>query len=742
MSRTESLYIRFERKPRVAMRYVALIVCVLFSSLLVSAQARKGEKDFEKDSLTLSEVYVFGKSKAQQTHDGAYAVSVVDMRELKSGTQNLADIVARVSGMKVRQTGGMGSDFDLNMNGMTGNSIRIFIDGTPINQLGSNVTLQNMPISNIDRVEVYKGVVPAEFGADALGGIINIVTSKKQDNHLEASVSVGSFHTYQGDISGRWSDRKTGIYVRPQLSYSYAKNDYKMHDIRVWDGDRKEFVTKDRKRFHDAYRNALVSVETGIQNKPWADQLSVAASYTRTDKDIQTGAVQNIVYGKAQRQTDAWNLQARYRKRDFLTKGLSVNGMLSYTWDNALVVDTACRRYDWNGNYFKTEINETTGRQPMLRRIKRPLLVARLNLDYKFDDHHSMNLNYMVTSTGNHRTDDLMRDYDFVPSSDRLTKHIIGLSYAQNFLEERLTNSFFVKEYAMKASIEQTDFAWKTNLDEVGNHITANNVGGGVASRYRFWNELNVKASYERTIRQPLARELLGNGNNIYANLALRPELSHNINIGIFGEARFHKGDHRLQYEVNAFLRYVQDYIRAVVSEAEGTYQYENVQNVDVRGVEGELHYRYEFGQKKNRLEASANMTWVESINKNRTMAGGKPSVIYGNKIPNTPWLLGNGELNYSRQGVFFKHDRLRLDYQYQYVHWFFLTWEGYGALQSKSTIPTQHNHSLHLAYSWQKERYTITLGCENLADAKLYDNYKLQKPGRSVMAKFRLLLR
>lgn len=723
---------------------IGLVTCIMLFVLpsVMIGQTKKVRKDFERDSLTLSEVYVFGKSKAQQTHDGAYAVSVVDMRELKSGTQNLADIVARVSGMKIRQTGGMGSDFDLNMNGMMGNSIRIFIDGTPINQLGSNVTLQNLPISNIDRVEVYKGVVPAEFGADALGGIINIVTSRKQDNHLEASVSAGSFHTYEGEVSGRWSDRRTGIYVRPQVSCSYAKNDYTMRGMKVWDESRDEYVLANRKRFHDAYDNVLASVETGFENKPWADQLSVAASYTHTDKQMQTGSVQNIVYGAALRKTDAWNVQTRYRKHDFLTKGLSVNSVLSYTWDNALVVDTACRRYDWNGNYVLTDRNETTGRQPMLRRIKRPLLVARLNLDYKISNHHSLNLNYMVTSTGNRRTDDLMLDYDFVPSNDRLTKHIVGLTYAQNFLDERLTNSFFVKEYAMKAKIEQTDFAWKTNLEEVGNYITANNVGGGVASRYRFLDELNVKASYERTIRQPLARELLGNGNNIYANLALRPERSHNINLGLFGETRFHKGDHRLQYEVNAFLRYVQDYIRAVVSEAEGTYQYENVQNVDVRGIEGELHYRYEFGQKRNRLEAGGNMTWVESVNKNRTMAGGKPSVIYGNKIPNTPWLLGNGELNYSRQGVFFKHDRLRLEYQYQYVHWFFLTWEGFGALKSKSTIPTQHNHSLHLAYSWLKDRYTVTLSCENLADATLYDNYKLQKPGRCVMAKFRLLLK
>jgi len=49
--------------------------------------------------------------------------------------------------------------------------------------------------------------------------------------------------------------------------------------------------------------------------------------------------------------------------------------------------------------------------------------------------------------------------------------------------------------------------------------------------------------------------------------------------------------------------------------------------------------------------------------------------------------------------------------------------------------------HSAALTYSWQGNRYNLTLECNNLFDATAYDNYKLQKPGRSFLAKFRLLL-
>jgi outer membrane receptor protein involved in Fe transport len=70
---------------------------------------------------------------------------------------------------------------------------------------------------------------------------------------------------------------------------------------------------------------------------------------------------------------------------------------------------------------------------------------------------------------------------------------------------------------------------------------------------------LALKASYEHSVRLPLARELLGNGTTIYANVALEPEKSENFNVGLLGTLR--SNDHALSYEVNGFLRKVDNYI-------------------------------------------------------------------------------------------------------------------------------------------------------------------------------------
>ena len=74
-------------------------------------------------------------------------------------------------------------------------------------------------------------------------------------------------------------------------------------------------------------------------------------------------------------------------------------------------------------------------------------------------------------------------------------------------------------------------------------------------------------------------------------------------------------------------------------------------------------------------------------------------------------------------------------------MHWFYLSWEAYGAEETKARIPEKNILGANITYSWQKDRYSVSLDCQNLFDQTVYDNYRLQKPGRSFFAKFRVLL-
>ena len=81
------------------------------------------------------------------------------------------------------------------------------------------------------------------------------------------------------------------------------------------------------------------------------------------------------------------------------------------------------------------------------------------------------------------------------------------------------------------------------------------------------------------------------------------------------------------------------------------------------------------------------------------------------------------------------------MSYEYQWVHWFYLTWEAYGSSKTKARVPSQQISNVSLLYAWHDGRYNVSLQCTNLFDKLAYDNYMLQKPGRAFFAKFSIFL-
>lgn len=717
-------------------RYVLVVSMIGYEPQEQTVEVRSNKKiDFvlKESSVNLESVQVYGKSKAQQLREGAYAVNAMNIKPLINTTQSLNTIVNKTTGVRVREEGGVGSDFNLSINGMSGNSIRYFLDGVPLDAKGSGVTLANLPPNIIDRIEIYKGVVPAHLGTDALGGAINIITNQQKKNFLDASYSIGSFHTHHFNFNAQYVEPKTGIIIKPTLSVNFSKNDYKVENVEVWNEEEGKYVYEKRKRFHDDYFSLLGQIEMGVTNKKWADMFFVTASYSKTNKELQTGSIQSVVYGEAEKKSDSKNVSTSYKKRNFVVEKLDFSALASYTWDHSCTVDTAFRKYDWNGNYINTSRNEIAGDSKSIRHYKRPKTVVRAGFDYAINDNHVFNLNYLLNRLGNNRYDEV--DKTFSKSNDVLAKHILGLSYNQTLFGGKMNNVFFVKNYINYLMVTQRDDYWVTGSNKVDKKNTNSYWGYGAAFKYTFSEKLALKASYEHSVRLPLGTELLGNGTTVLANLTLKPENSENFNLGFFGTWAT-TGNHLFSYEAGAFIRDASDYVRLIISERDGMSQYENVSSVKIKGLEGEVSYRY-----KDALRIVANCSYQDARDMNKYKEDGKASITYKNKLPNRPWMFSNAEAEYYFRDIIKRGDKVTLGYHYQYVHWFYLTWEAYGTLESKSKIPTQHQHNVVVSYSWDRERYNLSLGCNNMFDKELYDNFMLQKPGRSFFAKFRIFI-
>ena len=684
-----------------------------------------------ESSKELNEVEVQGKNEVQEVKESGFAVNVIETKQYANTNSDLNQVLNRSAGVRVREQGGLGSNYNFSINGLSGKQVKYFIDGIPMEVFGSSMTLNNIPVNLAERVEVYKGVVPVTLGSDAMGGAVNVITNQKVKKYLDASYTYGSFNTHRVAVTGQYRFDSTGLVIRASGFYNYSDNNYIMRGVEVWDQAQYKYIGKDFRRFHDHYKSGMGTIEVGFMKKRWADVFFVGASYSQTNQDIQTGFNQDVVYGKVTRHGYGLSGTARYRKDNLFVKGLNLNLFASRSIDHFVTVDTVLAKYEWDGTSTPTSYSERKGIKT-LNNITRPKTFARASLGYELTPIHSFNLNYTLDNVRNESYNELLTDRDDIPGV--LRKSILGLAYQQELAKKKWTNVFFGKYYGQ--GLEQRKYNTSTYQYEKNTRFY-NNIGYGVASRYRIMPDLGVKLSFEKAYRLQEIEETFGDGLNTVPNTELKPEHSNNLNAGAF--YGFNKKKHKFYLEAGGFFRNASDFIYAVPYLGSGALRYENKSKVRITGIEGEFRYSY-----SDLMIVSVNATYQQAINYTKYSKAGNtiPEATYLNKIPNQPWLFGNLDFSIGKNDLIGRHTRLQANWYTQYVHWFYLTWEAFGTQAGKSTIPDQYVHTASVTYSFSDGRYNVSFECRNLTNALAYDNFRLQKPGRAFFVKFRYFIK
>ncbi|WP_163834244.1 TonB-dependent receptor domain-containing protein [Spartinivicinus ruber] len=129
----------------------------------------------------------------------------------KSQAQDLPELLKRVPGLDIRQTGGIGSNTSIFSRGTATKHTLVLIDGIRINQPSSGTPqISLIDLDLVERVEIVRGPKAAIYGAAAMGAVINIITRKDTDKTLapELNITRGSHKTekYAGGISGKIED--------------------------------------------------------------------------------------------------------------------------------------------------------------------------------------------------------------------------------------------------------------------------------------------------------------------------------------------------------------------------------------------------------------------------------------------------------------------------------------------------------------------------------------------------------
>ena len=226
----------------------------------------------KEDALTLNEVVVNSLTQEEKVQRLAYNVSMIETSKLKNTTLDLANVIDRINGVKIRQNGGLGSETSVLLNGFSGRHVKIFIDGVPMEGMSSAFGLNNIPAGLARRVEVYKGVVPVELGGDALGGAINIVTDNRRRTRVNASYSFGSFNTHKSNLYAEWTSKK-GFHISLNAYQNYSDNDYHV-DAPIKNFETGSFNEAEKvrvRRFHDNYHNDRRNHKHGCNNRNHCD---------------------------------------------------------------------------------------------------------------------------------------------------------------------------------------------------------------------------------------------------------------------------------------------------------------------------------------------------------------------------------------------------------------------------------------------------------------------------------------
>ncbi|GAB3007016.1 hypothetical protein GCM10027051_03310 [Niabella terrae] len=192
-------------------------------TIILNIRIRKSKQE------DLEEVTVATMTKKRSLETQGFAVAIIDTKEASLRNLTTNELLDRTVGVRVRQNGGEGAPIEYNLNGMSGSTIGLFLDGIEISTYGSSFNLNNIPPAMIERIEVYKGVLPAHLSGNYIGGAINVVMKKDASaNNIAASLSYGSFNSYRADLSALYRNSQNGLTARASGFFSHSDNNYEM----------------------------------------------------------------------------------------------------------------------------------------------------------------------------------------------------------------------------------------------------------------------------------------------------------------------------------------------------------------------------------------------------------------------------------------------------------------------------------------------------------------------------------
>ncbi len=681
----------------------------------------------------LAAITVTGRTASQRVALRTIKAEVINIRQAYDQAATLHDMLNRASGVRIRQSGGLGAPPDVSVNGFQGRSVRYFKDGVPMDYLQGAYNISNIPVNSLERAEVYRGVLPVSLGADALGGAVNLVTRQPAARYAAVSYETGSFNTHRATLSAFYQSDSSKFFAGAEAFYNYADNNYKVW-VKLTDPDTRNQYTGKVSLFHNGFKSYYAEVYAGVADLRWADRLKLSIAAVDASREEQHPALMTDPYGGIMRQQHSIIPSVTYTK-SWHEQKWQLEQFLVYNTYYRSRTDTVRGQYDWLGNFTPIPSRRGEGRQPSMSDIAFRYLTSRTNLKYQLNAENALELNFVHNGVSRKGADPLGPRFantntDVLAPKADYQKQVLGLGWESKWLHRSITNYLMAKGYRYYSTGID---AWDARDIHERERVDTKAVywGIGDAVKYDLNTSSFVRFSAEYAYRLPEQDELFGDAVWIVSNFGIRPERSLNLNLG-----------YRLQQpvytvEVNGFYRRTKDMILLVPVQAPYA-RYTNMEHVKGYGMDMDASFRF-----LKWFTGNINATW-QSL---RLFGFTVPQDQWknGSRLRNTPYFFANAGVTGSFGNLFRTGDRLQPYLHYNFIREFYLEtiprrleprgfmslW-GSADIRSDLLIPTQHQ--LTAGASYQLGNVPLSFGVEvkNITNADVYDYYRVQRAGRS----------
>lgn len=203
---------------------------------------------FSADSIELNDIVVTATRTPQPREAVIADLTVIDAAEIQRGGQStLVELLQRQPGIEITNNGGVGKASGIFMRGTNSGHVVVLIDGIRVQSatLGTT-TLENIPLNQIDRIEIIRGPASSLYGQDAIGGVIQLFTKKGEGApKFHLNVGFGTYDTTlaEAGIRGKASDTSYAFNVSANTTNGFSSLDTSNPKLNDNDGYRNLAVT-------------------------------------------------------------------------------------------------------------------------------------------------------------------------------------------------------------------------------------------------------------------------------------------------------------------------------------------------------------------------------------------------------------------------------------------------------------------------------------------------------------------